>query len=210
MEVERPGQGLATGDGPEAKRIIGRGGRDHPPIGAECHAGDGVLVLHGWPDDPARRDLEEPHEPRKSEADRGEIPPIGAELDRRDLAGKLGEVQRPDQGPRLHRVPGRHSLPAVGDQSSTTVNKQGWGAEGGIPYEATLLTMGHRVPGGMAGVAGHRVQAGQMIEAPGGQEAAFRVERQGHHLLGMLEHGVANSRARTSQTRAILPPAMAR
>ena len=50
VEVERPGQGLAAGDGPEPGRIVGRAGQEHPAVGAEGRTEDGVLVLQDGPD----------------------------------------------------------------------------------------------------------------------------------------------------------------
>ena len=50
VEVERPGQGLAAGDGPEPGRVVGRAGHEHPAVGAEGRAEHGVLVLQGRPD----------------------------------------------------------------------------------------------------------------------------------------------------------------
>jgi hypothetical protein len=57
-EVQRPDQGLATGDGPEPNGAIGRTRREHPAVGAEGSAHDGVLVLEDRPDT-AGGDLDE-------------------------------------------------------------------------------------------------------------------------------------------------------
>ena len=162
MEVERPGQGLAAGDGPEPGRAIARAGHEHPAVGAEGRTEYGVLVLQDRPDATALGDIEE-LDCGHLKAEDGEILPVGAELGRGDPPGQLGEVQRPDLRPRLHGAPGEPLLAAVSDQPSAAVDEQGRGEEHGIPDRAApLLAVRDGRPERASGIAGDGEEAGPL------------------------------------------------
>ena len=90
MEVERPRQGRAVGDAPEADRVITRAGQERPTVGAKGRTEHGVLVFEDRTDGAARGDLEESDGGGELNAEDGKIAPVGAEFGRADPRGQLG------------------------------------------------------------------------------------------------------------------------
>ncbi len=76
VDVERTGQVHPSGNGPETDHVVGRSGRECPPVGAEGHGSHGVLVLQDRPDAPSGRDVDEIYRGHLNVDDR-EIRPSG-------------------------------------------------------------------------------------------------------------------------------------
>ena len=147
VEIERPSHGLASGDVPDPRCVIGRARDQHPAIRAECRTEHGVLVLQDRPDPTASGDLEEPDLGVLVGED-GEILLVRTELDPTDDAGKLRRLQHPLLRAGVHGPPCESFPPTARDQTPAAGDEYWRGKEERTKGGARFLTMGNRCQSG--------------------------------------------------------------